>query len=677
MAFTVADLFAGAGGCTTGCLEAADARGVQVRVVAVNHWPTAVETHTRNHPEAQRFCASIETLDPRVAVPSGRLDLLIAAPECVFFSSARGGRPIDDQRRSSAWHILRWLELLRVDEVLIENVPEMRDWAPLGATGRPLKSKKGSIFRAFVQAIEAMNYRVEWKVLNAADFGAATTRRRLFIRATRGRRAIAWPASTHSKTGTATLFGGAKKWRAAREIIDWNLPSQSIFTRKKPLKPATMRRILEGLRRFGGPELEPFLVLLRNNATGQPVSDPLSTMTAGGGHHGLVEPVVVKLTHGDRSRSRGVDEPLPTVTGANRGELGVAEPFIVPHRHMGEGAIDSVDDPLRTITAVAGHKFGVVESCIVQPAHGSGCGRGDRGRASSIESPLGTQLSSNRFGLAEAFLVPMYSERDGQTPRTHSVDEPVPVIPASGDGKFAVVEPFVLGQQSNSAPRSTDEPIPTVAAAGKISLIESFVLGQQSGSVSRAVSEPVPTVAADGAIALVESFVITPGGADLRGGRSTDDPLPTVMTYDRLAVVEPFLCVQRNNNTPKSIDTPVPPLCTAGHMALVEPQIAKYNSTATSTKPVSEPLDTISTRDRYALVQPVINGYTLDIKFRMLQPHELAAAMSFPKSYVFTGNKGDQIRQIGNAVDCSMARALCGAIFDAREKPSAKREGVA
>jgi DNA (cytosine-5)-methyltransferase 1 len=536
----VADLFAGAGGCSTGLLMAATDRGERVDLVAVNHWPTAVETHTRNHPEARHFCASVETLDPRVAVPGGKLDILIAAPECVFFSSARGGRPIDDQRRASAWSILRWLELLDVRNVLIENVPEMRQWGPLGKNHRPLKAHKGETFNAFIAALRSMHYAVEWKVLNAADYGAATTRRRLFIQAwkipgNRSRAAIHWPDSTHSKAGSTTLFGGRKRWRGAREIIDWSLPSQSIFTRKKPLQPATIRRILEGLRRFGGPALEPFLVVLRNHMAGRPLDAPVPTIAAGG-HVGLAEPVIVKLTHGDRKRERSIDEPLPTITTANRGEIGIAEPF------------------------------------IVQPAHGSGGGRGDTGRVHSVDAPIGTIPASNRFALAEPFLIPFHSEREGQTPRAHSIDEPMPVIPATGDGKFGVVEPFILGQQS--------------------------------GSVARSVEEPTPTIATDGAL------------------------------------------------------------------SLAEPLIAKYNRTSTAAKPVSEPLDTVSTRDRFALVQPVINGYALDIRFRMLQPHELAAAMSFPRSYSFAGNKGDVVRQVGNAVDCSMARALCGAILDARQPRS-------
>lgn len=493
------DLFAGAGGCSTGLLQAATERGERVELVAVNHWPISVETHTRNHPEARHFCASIETLDPKVAVPGGKLDLLIAAPECVFHSTARGGKPIDDQRRASAWHVLRWLEHLHVEEVLIENVPEFVKWGPLGKNDRPLKSKQGEIFRAFIAVIESLNYRVEWKVLNAADFGAATTRRRLFIRATRGRRSIAWPEATHSKQGSPTLFGGRKKWRAAREIIDWSLPSQSIFARKRPLQPATIRRIIEGLRRFGGPGIQPF---------------------------------ILKLTHGDRKRERGVDEPLPTITTANRGELGLVEPF---------------------------------------------------------------------------------------------------------------------------------------------------VLSQGGGGVARRVGDPAPTIVTGGAVGLVEPFLLPPRGWSDGAVDSLERPVRTIKAVDGhvFGLVEPFISVQRNNNTPKSLDEPVPALCTGGHIALVEPLIAKYNSTAKVPKPVSEPLDTVSTRDRFALVQPVVNGYTLDIRFRMLQPHELAAAMSFPKGYAFAGNKGDTIRQIGNAVDCRMAKALCAAILDARAPKSKNAKAIA
>lgn len=138
-----ADLFAGAGGASTGLHLAATQLGVDLNLVAINHWPAAVRTHAANHPNALHLCQTVESVDPREVVPGGRLHLLLAGPECVHHSRARGGRPVNDQSRASAWHLLRWLELLTVDRVLIENVVEFEEWAPIGSNGRPLKSRKG------------------------------------------------------------------------------------------------------------------------------------------------------------------------------------------------------------------------------------------------------------------------------------------------------------------------------------------------------------------------------------------------------------------------------------------------------------------------------------------------------------------------------------------------------
>lgn len=87
-------------------------------------------------------------------------------------------------------------------------------------------------------------------------------------------------------------------------------------------------------------------------------------------------------------------------------------------------------------------------------------------------------------------------------------------------------------------------------------------------------------------------------------------------------------------------------------------QPTKYFGTAIA-QSVNEPLDTVTTKDRFALVIPELDGFALDIRFRMLQPHELAAAMSFPKEYQFAGNRENRVKQIGNAVPVNLARALC------------------
>jgi DNA (cytosine-5)-methyltransferase 1 len=241
-----ADLFCGAGGTSSGLYSACDHVGARLYLVAVNHWKIAVETHTFNHPDARHICAPLEGLDPRKAVPSGRLDILVASPECTHHSIARGGKPVSDQLRASAWHILRWAELLQIDNILIENVREFQDWGPTDAAGKPIKSRKGETFKAFCAALRSLNYTVEHRILNAADYGDPTSRHRLFIMARRGGIPVIWPETSH---------GGTKSpYHTAREIIDWDLPGDSIFKRKKALAPKTLARIAAGIRKYGGGE---------------------------------------------------------------------------------------------------------------------------------------------------------------------------------------------------------------------------------------------------------------------------------------------------------------------------------------------------------------------------------------------------------------------------------------
>lgn len=186
------DLFAGGGGSSTGLAQACKNMGCDVELVAVNHWEQAIKTHEANYPWARHLWARVESLDPREVIPGGHLDILVASPECLYFSCAAGGRPKNDQRRSSAWHILRWLEQLKVDSVLVENVREMKNWGPLDRKGHPIKSREGDIYRAWMRAIRAHGYNVDSRVLNAADFGAPTSRSRLFVAARKGNKPITW-----------------------------------------------------------------------------------------------------------------------------------------------------------------------------------------------------------------------------------------------------------------------------------------------------------------------------------------------------------------------------------------------------------------------------------------------------------------------------------------------------
>ncbi len=387
----IADLFCGAGGTSTGCILAARELGLDISLLAINHWQIAVETHRRNHPWARHLCADLGSVDPNRVVPAGCLRLLVASPECTHHSIARGGKPRNDQSRASAWHVLHWAERLRIENILIENVAEFQTWGPLGANGQPDKSRKGQTYRAFLNALESLGYQVQSRVLNAADYGDATTRRRLFIQARRGQAPI-WPDPTHSGT-----------WRAAREIIDWSCKGESIFRRKRQLSANTMRRIEAGLRKFGG---EPFLTILNGTdksqlpSTARSCGSPLPTQTTNG-HIALCQPFIIQLCHSGGDRVRTLNDPLPTIPAGHRGECALVEPFIVGYH----------DD------------------------------RKAKPRVHSINNPLPTQTTENRFALCEPFLTKYY----GSAKSAQSVREPLDTVTTKE--RFALVQPQTDGYQ--------------------------------------------------------------------------------------------------------------------------------------------------------------------------------------------------------------------------------------
>lgn len=333
ISFPMADLFCGAGGTSTGAVEAVTALGFAPELTAINHWPVAVATHERNHPGARHLCASLDALNPRDLFRRGELRLLWASPECTHHSIARGGAPINDQSRATAWCVTRWAEALQPDTILVENVPEFRTWGPIGARGKTLKSMRGRTFEAWLATLRSLGYEVEWRVLVAADYGDPTTRRRLFVQAQRRRSArCVWPTATHAEAGR----GGLAPWVSARAIIDWAIPGKSIFAREKPLAPNTLRRIREGLEKFGG---APFVVAMEHGGRVLPAARPLPTVTtARGGAYG---PAYVLPQHGGGAL-RPVDQPAPTVATAGALALVV--------EYYGNGRARSLAAPLPTVT---------------------------------------------------------------------------------------------------------------------------------------------------------------------------------------------------------------------------------------------------------------------------------------------------------------------------------------
>jgi DNA (cytosine-5)-methyltransferase 1 len=435
--FKIADLFCGAGGTSTGAVRAALEAGLRPSLTAVNHWPRAIETHTANHPEARHLCTNIDAVDPRGLFGIGELDLLLASPECMHHSVARGGRPVNDQSRATAWCVTRWAEALQPGTILVENVPEFLDWAPIGTNGRPLKSQRGAVFQGWVAALRALGYTVEWRILCAADYGDPTTRRRLFVQAVRGRRKIRWPERTHGATGGDDLFP-VKPYRTAREVINWNHTSRSIYDpKRRPLSPNTLRRIEIGLRRYG---LGAFLVPQQSRHETRSVDMPLPTVVGNSTGEGLVEPFLVTCSHGggDKRRVHDLKKPVKTLTAT--GNLGICEPWIQRVGHYGkdgEGAVNlrGIDEPLSTVTTKQEHAL--AQPYLVK-LRGTSEDQIEKHSGQSVDVPLPTiTAGGSHVGLCEPFLTPFYGSSGAV-----SVDEPLDTVTCKD--RFGLVQPRLV-----------------------------------------------------------------------------------------------------------------------------------------------------------------------------------------------------------------------------------------
>ena len=238
--FQIADLFCGAGGFSTGAKKAIEAMGGEIESVAINHWEIAVATHQANHPDVRHLVEDVSLVDPESVIKEGRLDLLMASPECKYHSRARGGKPIHDQGRMNPWVVMNWLTKLDIRTALVENVPEFVHWGPLGPDEKPDKSRRGEYFQGWFLTFQALGYQAEWRMLNAADYGDATTRTRFFLIARKDGISIEWPEPSHAK-GDTGMFPGRLPWRGAREIIDWDNPGRSLPGRSQVPEEAAQR----------------------------------------------------------------------------------------------------------------------------------------------------------------------------------------------------------------------------------------------------------------------------------------------------------------------------------------------------------------------------------------------------------------------------------------------------
>nr|DAI45145.1 MAG TPA: DNA cytosine methyltransferase [Caudoviricetes sp.]DAY52355.1 MAG TPA: DNA cytosine methyltransferase [Caudoviricetes sp.]DAY82452.1 MAG TPA: DNA cytosine methyltransferase [Caudoviricetes sp.] len=540
----IIDNFAGGGGASTG-IEMATGRSVDI---AINHDYDAIAMHRANHPNTRHYCEDVWQVDPVEACSGNQVGLAWFSPDCTHFSRAKGGKPVDKNIRGLAWVTIRWALKVRPRVIMLENVPEIRTWGPLGADNKPIKERAGETFDGFIKALTAgiphdhpafaemcatleispdsteaakleqgLGYNAEYRILRSCDYGAPTTRTRFYLIARCDGKPIVFPPPTHGNGK------GLKPYHTAAECIDWSIPAQSIFERDKPLAENTLRRIARGIEKFVINNPEPFIVTVNHSGEGfrgQKADEPLGTITAKNGY-GVVTPTIMCNNTGNAGAA--VDTPLPTVTTGNRNYM-VAPSLIQYHS---ETANDEV-------------------------------------RGQELSEPLMTVDTSPRYALSVAHIMKNY------------------------------------------------------------------------------------------------------GGNYQGAGSGADKPLDTVTAHDHNSLVTAHILTMRNNMDGQPADEPLATITAGGsHHAEVQAFLVKYFSNGTP-KPVNSPLDTVTTKDRFALVTIHGEEYIItDIKMRMLQPRELFNAQGFPEDYIIDHDdsgkpypKSKQTARCGNAVTPPVPAAL-------------------
>lgn len=376
----IVDLFAGGGGASTG-IEQAIGRAVDI---AINHDPAAVKMHEANHPGTCHLCESIFDVDPVQVTQGQPVEILWASPSCTHFSRARGGTPVSKQMRGLGWVVLRWAGKTRPAVIHCENVGEWETWGPV-RKGRPYAKRKGAYFRQFVASLERMGYAVQFRILDAAQHGAGTNRRRLFLTARCDGGEIITPEPTHGP-------GRPRPFVTAADSIDWTDLGRSIFDRKKPLAPATCRRIAAGIVRYVI-QGKPFIVNTAYGGTtgrGKYVYDPaepLRTITSSNGF-ALVAAFLAK--HFTGVISQACDRPLGTVTAVDHHSL-VAAHLTTIDQQSNRAGFAEPSNPLTTVTNKARH---ALCAAFMTQYHGDG-----GGQTAAMDRPMTTVTGTAGHGL--------------------------------------------------------------------------------------------------------------------------------------------------------------------------------------------------------------------------------------------------------------------------------------
>lgn len=517
---TITDLFAGAGGSSTGATQIP---GVHVKIAA-NHWQLVTDIHALNHPHTDHAVVDLHLEDPRFFP---KTDILWASPECTKWSQASGAKlpaieeglfedPLSDDAKTRSrllmFDVLRFIEHHRYRLVFVENVVDIATQAQYRTAW--------TIWR---QELRALGYEfrvISLNSMHAQLFGAPApqSRDRIYI--------VAWPVGAPAPdldrvvrpiahcdrcdvTGESVQSFKRNRevgryrqayvyccprcgsqvepgWLPAAEAIDWSIPGERIGDRKTALAPKTIDRIVAGIARYWGPfhmeaggnQYDAADPKHRNHGDPNgymrawPIDEPLKAL-----HTTNTKALAVPVEGREGKKASPVDGPLRTQTARN--ETGLAQPPFVAELRGGSSDARASSDPLSTVTAGGNHHALVmsyysrddamglasdpIPTITTEPRHALLAPYyGNSEEAKPVTDPVGTLTTVDRYALLQAFMLERRFEY-----RTRGVDEPMATLTANDTSKALVTRHY--GSKGGDPARHTtpaDEYMRTLTATG-------------------------------------------------------------------------------------------------------------------------------------------------------------------------------------------------------------------
>lgn len=614
----VIDLFCGAGGLSEGVEEARLGGKRCAKVVCcVNHDQNAILSHDANIPDALHFIEDIRTLElsPIKAIVENirqlypdAMVMLHASLECTNFSKAKGSQPRDADSRTLAEHLFRYIDVIDPDYIQIENVEEFMSWGDMDENGKPISMDKGRLYQKWVRKVKKYGYNFDHRILNAADYGAYTTRKRFFgIFAKKGL-PIVFPEPTHCKGGRSDMFSKLEKWRPVKEVLDFSDEGTTIF-REKPLAEKTLERIYAGLIKFVAGGKDAFLSrynTVRPQDTCKSVDEPCGVLTTENRFAKVQVSFLSKQFSGHpESKNLSVEEPAGTITCKDH------HAFI--SAYYGNGHNHCVNEPAPTVTTK--DRFSLIESRFM-------CSYNFNDAGKDINQPCPTLLTKDRLSLVSPFFMNQYSG-GGQV---SDINSPCPAVTTTPKQNL-ITSQFMDQQYGQSKPVSLQRPLGCITANPKYNLIscKPWIMNTAFSNIGSSIEAPAQTVTAN----RKWHYLMNPQFQS--AGGSVDNPCFTLIA--RMDKMPPYLVATET-----------------GQVAI---EIYETDSPMT-----------VKIKEFMALYGIV------DIKMRMLRIPELKRIMGFPEDYVLIGTQADQKKFIGNAVEVTQARknteALCEKLKELR-----------